>query len=146
MAAVDFAHPDQCNEYSEGFQVIKYLEDIEGVRGVMEFVSTGGLGGPHEDLEQLYEDAGVAQDIYEKVRRLEDGGWNLPDDDWIGLSDWLAAFPGAVQESIQPEPEPGAEEPETGYEEVELGEEEPEPPESVRGLSDEEIEADQRQE
>lgn len=146
MAAVDFAHPDQCNEYSEGFQVIKYLEDIEGVRGVLEFVSTGGLGGPHEDLEQLYEDAGVAQDIYEKVRRLEEGGWDLPDDDWIGLSDWLAAFPGAVQESTEPEAEPGGEEPATGYEELESGEEEPEPPESALGLSEEEIEADQRQE
>jgi len=105
MAAADFAHPDQCDEYSEGFQVIKYIEDMEGVKGVLDFVTTGGLDGPHEDLVQLYEDAGVAQDIWEKVRRLEDSGRKLPEDDWLGLSDWLTTFPSGAPAPTEIEPE-----------------------------------------
>lgn len=53
------------DEYGEGFEVIKYIEDAEGFAAVMTFVKEGPSG---RNLMELYPKSGVWERIQAKAK------------------------------------------------------------------------------
>ena len=57
-SALDFANRREGDEYAAGFQLFKWIEEEYGVRGVLDFLSTGDIaratGGSVLDMEDLF--------------------------------------------------------------------------------------------
>lgn len=54
--------------YSEGFEVLKWIEDHDGLEAVLQFIKTG----EGYDIEELYEKSGVKERVYQMKVKLEE--------------------------------------------------------------------------